>query len=159
MKMKLTFNVYGLNKCFKVYQKYVYIFKRSNRCILGWIGQKPSGMCPKSRKRFTDKKLEEAWKENHSEILLKLNGSMPRLFLAFVFSQRYIMYNLVRFLTYVIFYMSNCLYVKNLTKLYIMYLIFLCNIRGYTYMYYAETRSCKKKKIQQNSTVLFMLNK
>ena len=37
-------------------------------------------------------KLEEAWKGIHSEILLKLNGSMPRLFLAFVFAQRYMIH-------------------------------------------------------------------
>ena len=46
------------------------------------------------------------------------------------FSKIDIIYNLVRFLTYVVFYMLNCLYVKNLTKLYIMYLISLCKYEG-----------------------------
>ena len=30
------------------------------------------------------KKLKETWKEIHSEILLKLNGNMPRLSLTFI---------------------------------------------------------------------------
>ena len=32
--------------------------------------------------------MEEAWKEVHPEILLKLDGSVSRLFLAFIFAQR-----------------------------------------------------------------------
>ena len=43
----------------------------------------------KMKKKDLWKKLEGMWKEIHSEILLKLNGSMPRLFLAFIFAQRY----------------------------------------------------------------------
>ena len=43
----------------------------------------------KIEKKDLWKKLEEAWKEIHSEILLKLNESMPRLFLAFTFAQIY----------------------------------------------------------------------
>ena len=34
--------------------------------------------CVQNQKEDLWKKLEEAWKEIHSEILLKLNGSMPR---------------------------------------------------------------------------------
>ena len=45
--------------------------------------------CVQNKKKDLWKKLEEAWKEIHSEILLKLNGSMPRLFLAFISAQRY----------------------------------------------------------------------
>ena len=40
----------------------------------------------KKKKKDLWKKLEEAWKEIHFEILLKLNGSIPRLFLAFIFA-------------------------------------------------------------------------
>ena len=43
----------------------------------------------KIKKKDSWMKLEEAWKEIHSEILFKLNGSMPRLFLAFILAQRY----------------------------------------------------------------------
>ena len=35
------------------------------------------------------KKKKRLMEEIHSEILLKLNGSMPRLLLAFIFAQRY----------------------------------------------------------------------
>ena len=45
--------------------------------------------CVQNQKEDLWKKLEEAWKEIHFEISLKLNGSTPRLFLVFVFAQRY----------------------------------------------------------------------
>ena len=48
------------------------------------------------------KKSEETWKEIDSEILLKLNGSIPQFFRPPYLHKdiRYIIYNLVRFLTY-----------------------------------------------------------
>ena len=45
--------------------------------------------CVQNKKKDLWKKLEEAWKEIHFEILLKLNESAPRLFLAFIFTERF----------------------------------------------------------------------
>ena len=66
---------------------YIYL---KNRIDVFW-GELDESLqkCVQNQKKYLWKKLGESWKEIHSEILLKLNGSMPRLFLAFIFAQRY----------------------------------------------------------------------
>ena len=96
------------------YIKNTYIYlKKSNRCILGRIGQRPSEICPKPKEKDLQKKLEEACKAIHSGILLKLNRSTPRLFLTFIFAQRckihYIQFGKI-------FDICHILYVKLYTK-------------------------------------------
>ena len=63
---------------------YVYL---KNRVDVFWdeLGRSLQ-KCVQKKKKDLWKKLEEAWKEIHFEILLKLNGSIPRLFLAFIFA-------------------------------------------------------------------------
>ena len=85
----MIFNVYGLNKYFKVYKKYLHVYLK-NRVDVFWDELNRSlQKCVQNQEKGLWKKLEEAWEEIHFEILLKLNGRMPRLFLAFIFAQRY----------------------------------------------------------------------
>ena len=66
---------------------------------MNWTGdfRNVSEIKKERKKKDSWKKLEEAWKEIHSEVLLKLNGSIPRLFLAFIFAQSYKIHRYIQF--------------------------------------------------------------